>query len=519
MAEKATRSVLYFPLCWALPMLLFLYWGYNSLVNGAIWEGVTDGEAKNVKHLTHEVELQIYSQHTLNCIALFCNNKEVACKDVYKEFVKAADEIASDDIVFVYVDSITLKKTADNFDIKKVPKILTFKDFDPEKGYTFGKKYTKENIVEWFKLLPTPSIEVMEKDHVEKYVEMQKKKGYASIIAFCVKNSDHVHKFFHFGETHSLPNLAVGMVYTDLQSDVRIEISNGPGATIPEANTKYSDLYKPKNNVWVSSDILTFASEYMAQFPVIINYKRSLYKAQKGEIYVYLYPHFGHYSDALYVELAPVIRAHHPQLRFVFPKSDEVADLLGTEKGGNFILVVDYRDATVDVLFGLLRPKKYIKHLESDKIDAEQLTQAITQFYQNELPQIKKSQKEVKRREQQNYQIVCANNFDSLVLDPEKIVLLFYHVEGCKECKPLFSFWSHVSNFFHLENKYKKVLVATMDAKLNDMTDESVDFYPSVAIYPTGSNKLKRKRFLLFPLKLDTLIDMVDDLLEVEEDL
>ncbi|KJP88609.1 hypothetical protein AK88_01689 [Plasmodium fragile] len=512
MAEKGRRRVCYVPPCWALPLLVFLYWGYYSFVKGSVWEGVSDEEAKNVKHLTHEVELQIYSQHTPNCIALFCNKEEVACKDVYKEFVKAANEIASDEIAFVYVDTVPLKKTADNFDIQKVPKILTFKDFDPEKGYTFGQKYTKENIVEWFKLLPMPSIEVMEKDHVEKYVEMQKKKGYASIIAFCVKNSDHVHKFFHFGETHSLPNLAVGMVYIDQETDAKIEISNGPGATIPEGNTKYNDVYKPDNNVWVSNDILTFASEYMAQFPVIINYKRSLYKAQKGEIYVYLYSHFGFYSDALYVELAPVIRAHHPQ-------SEEVAELLGTEKSGNLILFVDYRDATLDVLFGLLRPKKYIKQLDSEKINAENLSQAITQFYNNELAQIKKSQKEVKRREQQNYQIVCANNFDTLVLDPEKIVLIFYHVEGCKECKPLFSFWSRVSNFFHLENKYKNVLVATMDAKLNDMTDESVDFYPSVAIYPTGLDKLKRKKFLLFPLKLDTLIDMVDEMLEVEEDL
>ncbi|GAB65767.1 protein disulfide isomerase, partial [Plasmodium cynomolgi strain B] len=485
MAEKTTQRVLYSPPWWTLSLLLFLYVGFYSFVNGSVWEGVTDEEAKNVKHLTHEVELQIYSQHTPNCIALFCNNKQETCKEVYKEFVKAANEIASDEVVFVYVDTITLKKTADNFDIKKIPKILTFKDFDPEKGYTFGKKYTKENIVEWFKLLPMPSIEVMEKEHVEKYVEMQKKKGYASIIAFCIKNSDHVHKFFHFGETHSLPNLAVGMVYTDMESDVKIEIYNGPGATIGDANTKYMDAYKPDNNVWVSSDILTFASEYMAQFPVVINYKRTLYKAKKGEIYVYLYSHFGYYSDALYVELAPVIRAHHPQLRFVFPKSDEVTDLLGTENSGNFILVADYRDATVDVLTGLLRPKKYIKQLESEKINAEQLSQAINQFNHNELAQIKKSEKEVKRIAQENYQIVCANNFDTLVLDPEKIVLLFYHVQGCKECKPLFSFWSNISNFFHLENKYKNVLVATMDAKLNDMTDESIDFYPSVVIYPT----------------------------------
>ncbi|EDL44999.1 protein disulfide isomerase [Plasmodium vivax India VII] len=511
MAEKATRRALHVVPRWALPLLLFLFCGYY--VSGAVWEGVTDEEAKNVKHLTHEVELQIYSQHTLNCIALFCNNKEVACKDVYVEFVKAANELASDEIAFVYVDTIALKKTADNFDIQKIPKILTFKDFDPEKGYTFGKKYTKENIVEWFKLLPIPSIEVMEKDHVGKYVEMQKKKGYASIIAFCVKNSDHVHKFFHFGETHSLANLAVGMVYTDQESEVKIEISNGPGATIPSEQIKYNDVYKPQNNVWVSSDILKFASEYMAQFPVVLNYRRTLHKPQRGEIYVYLYGHYGHYSDALYAELAPVMRAHHPQ-------SDEVVDLLGSEQGGNFILVADYREATVDVLFGLLRPKKYIKQLQSEGINAEQLSQAISQFHQKELPQIKKSEKEVKRREQERYQMICANNFESFVLDPKKIVLMFYHVEGCKECKPLFSFWSRVSNFFHLENKYKDVLVATMDAKLNDMADESVDFYPSVAIYPTGSDKLKRKKFLLFPLKLETLIDLVDELMEdVQEDL
>ncbi|GAW80257.1 protein disulfide isomerase [Plasmodium gonderi] len=507
-----SMKCIYLSLLFWFCCMFFTYY-YDAYVKCVVWDGISDEQSKNVKHLTHDVELQIYSQHTLNCIALFCNNKELKCKNVYKEFVEASNEIANDEIVFVYVDTIALKKTADNFEIKNIPKILTFKDFDPEKGYTFSKKYTKENILEWFKLLPIPSIEIMEINNVDKYVEMQKKKGYASIIAFCLKNSDNVHKFFHFGETHKLPNLSVGLVYIDQYDETRIEISNGPGATLPNDRIKYKDVYKPENNVWVSNDILTFAIDYMAQFPVIINYSRKINKPLKGEIYVYIYNHFGLYSDTLYVELIPVILKHHPQ-------KDEIIELVGTEMGGNFILVVDYRDASVDVLYGLLRPKKYIKEMKAEDMKYEQVSNIINQFYNNELSRIVKSQKEVKRREQENYQILCANNFESFVLDPEKIILIFYHVEGCKECKPLFSFWKSVSNYFHLENKYKDVLVATMDSKLNDMFDESIDFYPSVAIYPKGENKLKKKKILLFPIKLDTLIDIVDELLEgVQEDL
>ncbi|KAI4839428.1 protein disulfide-isomerase PDI-Trans [Plasmodium brasilianum] len=502
----------------SLLCLFFISIFTHEHVECAIWEGISDEEVKHVKHLTHDVELQIYSQHTSNCIALFCNNKELKCKNVYKEFVKASNELVGEDIIFVYVDTLTLEKTADNFDIKSIPKILTFRDFDPEKGYTFSKPYTKENIIEWFKLLPVPSIEIMDENNVDKYVDMQKKKGYASIIAYCIKGSDNLHKFVHFGETHKLQNLSVGLVYVKKEEETKIDISNGPGVTVPNDQIKYKDTYKPDNNIWSSEEILNFASEYMKQFPIIINYSRKIIKPMQNDLYLYIYIYPGEYSDALYSQLYSVIKAN-PQVKFVFPKSEEITDILGIETHANLLCIMDYSNASMDILYSSLRPKKYIKEIDGN-IKVDDVSTFLDDFFTNKITQFKKSQKAIKRREKQEFQILCGNNFESFVFAPEKIVLVFYHVEGCKECTPLFSFWNSVANYFHLEYKYEDILVATMDAKLNDMVDETIDFYPSVAIYPKGENKLRRRKFLLFPIKLDTLIDIVDELLEdVTEDL
>ncbi|CDU17595.1 hypothetical protein YYC_02573 [Plasmodium yoelii 17X] len=485
-----------------------------ELFKCSIWEGVSDDFAKKVNHLTHEMELQIYSQHTQYCVALFCNHNEIKCKDVYKEFVSAANAIDKGDVVFVYIDTVKLAKTADNFEIKNVPKILIFRDYDPEKGYTFHKKYTKENIIEWLNTLPMPSVEVMDLGDVNKYVEINKKKGFASIIAYCTKGSKNCDKFVHFGETNKIPNLAIGLTYIDNNEEPRVEILNGPGSTIPNDSIKYKDIYKPTNNIWTSDSIWNFTNSYMNQFPIIINYTRKLMHPIKDEIYLYLYNEFGEYSDSTYVEVYGVIQKYN-KIKFVFPRKEEFSEMFALEETNKYICIMDYTDANIDSAYVLLRPRKFVQKVEN--IKSEIVENFIENFYNNKLTQFRKSEKEVKRLHKQNYQILCSNNFESYVLDPNKLVLVFYHLHGCKECKPLFSFWEKVSNYFHLEYPKEDILVAAMDAKLNDMIDTSIKIYPSIGIYPKGVDKIKRRTHIMFPTKLETLIDVTEEILEGEE--
>lgn len=499
---KSSFSLFFLVLC-------FLHFPKSVITH--LWDNINEAERQHVKNLTHDVELQIYSQHSKNAIALFCNDEEPKCKNVYHEFVKASNELVGKEIAFVYVDTLLLPKTADNFDIRSVPKILTFRDYDAEKGYTFYDKHTKENIKKWFEALPIPSVEVMTLNSTEKYIEMQKKKGYAALLAYGVKNSNNVQKFFHFGETHSLQNLSVGLAYVEKEEDEKIEIFNGPGVTIPNENIKYKDTFVPKKEkTWVSEEISIFAAEYMKQFPIIINYSRKMTKPKDGDIYFYIFNFPTEYADATYAELYSVIIAN-PQMKFVFPISEERGELFGDIRENYMLSILDYRNASFDTPSQLLRPKKYFKTF-NENIKASDASEFINDFNENKLKRFMKSEKPVKRLEITQFQKVCADNFETYVLDPEKIVLVFYHVEGCKECAPIFPFWEKVAHHFHLD--YKNVLVATMDSKLNDMFDEKVENFPSLVIYPTGNNKMRNKRNLLFPVKMETLEDIVDEFQE-----
>lgn len=496
-------------------VFLFLHyrpWGSECVV----WEGISDEESKNVKHLTHEVELQIFSQHSKKAVALFCNTQEKKCRNVYSEFVKASNEVNDKEVEFLYIDTITLKKTADNFNVTTIPKILTFRDFNPEKAYTLSGKYTKENIKEWVELLPVASVEVIDIDSINKYLDLQQKKGYASIIAYATKNSDQISKFIHFGETHNIPNLTVGLTYIEKEEDTKIEIVNGPGSSIPMQDMKYKDTYaidEPDNTEWTSEKITKFAAVYMKQFPIIIDYSRKRRKPQMDDIYFYIFD-IGSYTDTLYAELYNVIQ-ENPQMKFVFPKREERNELMNEPRMESVVCILDYRNATFDVSYQLLRPKKYVKFFP-DEIKADQVAEFIKDFNDNKIDRYRRSEDVIRRFDQTQYQQLVSKNFESFVFDPQKIVLLFYHVKGCNECTKIFPFWKKVAYHFHLE--YKDVLVATMDAKLNDMFDEHIDFYPALAIYPKGEDKLKRKKVLFFPTKLETLIDLVDEMLENEEE-
>lgn len=482
----------------------------------SLWEGISEEERRNIKHLTHEVELQIYSQHSKHVIALFCNTQEKKCKDVYFEFMQASNELDDKEIAFVYIDTLTLQKVADNFNVVTVPKILTFRDFNPEKGYTLGGKYTKENIKEWAETIPAASVEVIDISSVEKYLEIQKKKGYATIIAYAMRDSKHVNKFLHFGETHNIPNLSAVLTYVEKPEETKIEIVNGPGSTIPIQDIKYKDIYTvdaADNNEWISEKITNFATAYMKQFPIIIDYNRKKRKPQMNDVYFNFFNMPG-YTDALYAELYNVIK-DNPQMKFVFSTVEDTEEVMSDPIMENVVGILDYRNATFDASYQLLRPKKYLKFF-SGELKSDTITAFIKDFNDNKIDRYRKSEDIVRRLERTEYQKVCSKNFEQFVFDPQKIVLLFYHVKGCKECTAIFPFWKKVAFHFHLE--YKDVLVATMDAKLNDMFDEYVDVYPSLVIYPKGEDKLKRKKALLFPLKLETLIDIVDEMLENAEE-
>jgi len=78
--------------------------------------------------------------------------------------------------------------------------------------------------------------------------------------------------------------------------------------------------------------------------------------------------------------------------------------------------------------------------------------------------------------------IVVGKNFDAIVMDETKDVLLEFYAPWCTHCKSLEPKYNNVGNFF---KKVKTLVIAKVDATTND-TPIAIEGFPTLFFFPKG---------------------------------
>ena len=85
-------------------------------------------------------------------------------------------------------------------------------------------------------------------------------------------------------------------------------------------------------------------------------------------------------------------------------------------------------------------------------------------------------------------QIVVAHNYDSIVLDDTKDVLIEFYAPWCGHCKALAPKYDILAELYVKEGHSDKVTIAKVDATLNDVPDE-IQGFPTIKLYKAGDKK------------------------------
>ncbi|PSR92246.1 protein disulfide isomerase [Coniella lustricola] len=84
--------------------------------------------------------------------------------------------------------------------------------------------------------------------------------------------------------------------------------------------------------------------------------------------------------------------------------------------------------------------------------------------------------------------IIVAKNYDEIVLDDTKDVLVEFYAPWCGHCKALAPKYEELGSMFANSEFKDKVVIAKVDATSNDVPDE-ISGFPTIKLFPAGGKK------------------------------
>ncbi|CAG9821603.1 unnamed protein product [Phaedon cochleariae] len=123
---------------------------------------------------------------------------------------------------------------------------------------------------------------------------------------------------------------------------------------------------------------------------------------------------------------------------------------------------------------------------ESTDLTADNLRQFVQDFLDGKLKQHLLSQDLPEDWDKEAVKVLVASNFEQVALDADKDVLVEFYAPWCGHCKQLVPIYDKVGEHF-ADNA--EVVVAKMDATVNELEHTKVTSFPTIKLYKRGDNQ------------------------------
>ncbi|EWC46710.1 protein disulfide-isomerase [Drechslerella stenobrocha 248] len=122
---------------------------------------------------------------------------------------------------------------------------------------------------------------------------------------------------------------------------------------------------------------------------------------------------------------------------------------------------------------------------QSKDLTVEAITKFVEEFVEGKIEPSIKSEPVPEKQEGPVHTIV-AHNYNEIVLDDEKDVLVEFYAHWCGHCKALAPKWEELGKLYFDNPEFaKKVVIAKVDATLNDVPDE-IQGFPTIKLFAAG---------------------------------
>lgn len=442
------------------PLVLSLL-GATAAVSAA--EPAADADS-NVISLTKDTFDDFVKEHDLVLAEFFapwCGH----CKALAPKYEEAATELKGKDIPLVKVDCTAEEDLCRNYDVDGYPTLKVFRGPDSHKPY--GGARQTDSIVSYMTKQSMPAVSTVTEENLEEFKTMDK----IVIIGYVGADDKTANKSFTAFAEAQRDNFLFGA-----SNDAAI--AKAEGAKQPSI-VLYKDFDEKKavyDGKFEDEALLKFVKT--ASTPLVGELGPETYSQYMaaGVPLAYIFAETAEEREKFAEDFRPIAEKHRGEINIVTLD----AKLFGAH-AGNLNLEPEKFPA-----FAIQETTKNAKYPydQSKKISAKEIGKFIKDVIDGKVEPSIKSEP-VPETQEGPVAVVVGRNYQEVVIDNDKDVLLEFYAPWCGHCKALAPKYEELGSLYADEFK-DKVVVAKIDATANDVPD-AITGFPTIKLYPAGN--------------------------------
>ncbi|AGO10797.1 AaceriAFR718Wp [[Ashbya] aceris (nom. inval.)] len=396
------------------------------------------------------------------------------CKHLAPEYVKAAGDLAEKGIKLAQVNCEEETELCAGQNVRGYPTLKVFHGGAADDGTPYAGARTAEEIVAYMLRQAEPAVKVLEgKEAAQDFADLLKESKSAVVVDGGVEG---------LNETfHKLANLFrndyVFVQYPTKKATLAVHL---PGEKEPIV-FEGKDATLEHLVSWISVESLPYFGEVDAN-----TYQKYITSDLPLAYFFYSTEEEREQYADLFSKLG---KAHRGLLNFAgldASKYGQHAENLNMKQ--QFPLFVIH-NTTADLKYGLpqLSDEEVLAGKNVSIKDAD-IEKFVADFLAFKIEPIIKSEDVPETQESSVYKLV-ATTHDQIVKDEDKDVLVKYYAPWCGHCKRMAPTFEELADVYASDEDAKnKVLIADIDATLNDVHGVVIEGFPTIVLYPAGKD-------------------------------
>ncbi|KAF2204105.1 disulfide-isomeras-like protein [Delitschia confertaspora ATCC 74209] len=387
------------------------------------------------------------------------------CKALAPEYETAATTLKEKDIALVKVDCTEEQDLCQEYGVEGYPTLKVFRGTDNISPY--GGQRKADAIVSYMTKQSLPAVSLITASTVEEF-----------------KTADKVVLVAYFAADDKASNETFTAVANGLRdsylfgatNDAALAASEGvemPGLVLYKSFDEGKDIF---SEPFTKENIESFAK--VSSIPLIGEVGPETYSGYMaaGIPLAYIFAETPEERETLAKELKPLAQKHKGVVNFATIDAKAFG-----QHAGNLNLEIGKFPA-----FAIQRTDKNQKYPydQTKAITEKDIGTFVEDFVAGKIEPSIKSEP-IPEKQEGPVTVVVAKNYDELVLNNDKDVLLEFYAPWCGHCKALAPKYEELAALYASEELSKLVTVAKVDATANDVPDE-IQGFPTIKLFPAG---------------------------------